>query len=79
MPKWRSAATASPSPPSGAGAGTPVGSRAEAGGLPGQRENGAQTERSDLLAAAKQDRGGALQSHRACERWGAAGTRPGQE
>lgn len=79
VPKWRSVATASPSPPSGAGAGLAVGSWVEVGGLSGQRENGAQPERSGLPAAARKDRGGALQSHRACERWGAAGAPPGQE
>ncbi|KAL2307750.1 hypothetical protein Nmel_000729 [Mimus melanotis] len=73
VPKWRSAAIASPLPPSGAGARAAVGSGTEAGGLPGQRENGAHPERGGLPAAARQDRGGALQSHRACERLGAAG------
>lgn len=46
VPKWRSAATASLSPPSGAGAVVAVGSGAEATGLSGQREKGAQPERA---------------------------------
>lgn len=71
--KWRSAATASLSPPSGAGAVAAVGSGAEAGGLSGQREKGAQPKRGGLPAAEKQNRGALCRVIGPASAWGQRG------